>query len=186
MPVDAAVPVPRRVFVTGANGFIGRALLRRYRELGVAVCGMDVRADPDWDVVAGDLGAPGAWQAQARGCDLVVNTAAVVSNVARRPRSIAASASAACARSSTPPSPAARARPARLVVRRLRLAPRADEADERARSRCSAAAAIRTPRRPASIRCSPRTPPARSPAPSCGRATCTAPARVPGCCCRWR
>jgi len=82
MPVDAAVPVPRRVFVSGANGFIGRALLHRYRQLGAAVCGMDVRADPAWDVVAGDLGAPGPWQAHARGSDLVVNTAAVVSNVA--------------------------------------------------------------------------------------------------------
>ncbi|HSP99924.1 MAG TPA: NAD(P)-dependent oxidoreductase [Candidatus Dormibacteraeota bacterium] len=74
--------LPRKVFVTGGNGFIGRALLRRYRALGVAVCGMDVRADPAWDVVAGDLGAAGDWQAQARGCDLVINTAAVVSNVA--------------------------------------------------------------------------------------------------------
>ena len=84
-PVGTAgqTPVlPRKVFVTGANGFIGRALLRRYRDLGVAVCGMDVRADPAWDVVAGDLGAAGAWQEQARGCELVINTAAVVSNVA--------------------------------------------------------------------------------------------------------
>lgn len=74
--------VPVRVFVTGANGFIGRALLARYRELGAAVRGMDVRADPAWDVVAGDVGKAGAWQAHAEGCDLVIHTAAVVSNVA--------------------------------------------------------------------------------------------------------
>lgn len=74
--------VARRVFVTGANGFVGRALLARHRALGAEVCGMDVRADPDWNVVAGDIGEAGAWQAAAEGCDLVVHTAAVVSNVA--------------------------------------------------------------------------------------------------------
>jgi nucleoside-diphosphate-sugar epimerase len=74
--------LPERVFVTGAGGFIGRALLARYRALGVAVRGVDVRADPAWDVVAGDLGEAGAWQDHAQGCDLVVHTAAVVSNVA--------------------------------------------------------------------------------------------------------
>ncbi len=74
--------LPGRVFVTGAAGFVGRAVLARYRELGVEVGGMDVRADPDWNVVAGDLGESGAWQKHADGCDLVVHTAAVVSNVA--------------------------------------------------------------------------------------------------------
>lgn len=77
-----APSLPACVFVTGALGFVGRALLARYREFGVAVRGMDVRADPAWDVVAGDIGAPGPWQTHARGCDLVLHTAAVVSNVA--------------------------------------------------------------------------------------------------------
>jgi len=74
--------IPRRVFVTGANGFVGRAVAARYRALGAEVCGMDLRADPEWDVVAGDLGAPGPWQEHAAGAELVVHTAAVVSNVA--------------------------------------------------------------------------------------------------------
>jgi nucleoside-diphosphate-sugar epimerase len=43
---------------------------------------MDVRADPAWDVVAGDVGAAGPWQEHAAGAELVVHTAAVVSNVA--------------------------------------------------------------------------------------------------------
>jgi nucleoside-diphosphate-sugar epimerase len=73
---------PARVFVTGANGFIGRAVLSRYRALGAEVRGVDLRADPAWGVVAGDLGEAGPWQEQARGCDLVVHTAAVVSNSA--------------------------------------------------------------------------------------------------------
>ncbi len=80
---DGQTPeLPERVFVTGALGFVGRALLERYRGLGVQVAGMDQRADPEWNVVAGDLGEPGAWQKHADGCDLLVHTAAVVSNVA--------------------------------------------------------------------------------------------------------
>lgn len=74
--------LPRRVFVTGASGFLGRAVLARYRALGAEVRGVDLRADPAWGVVAGDVGEAGAWQDHARGCDLVVHTAAVVSNVA--------------------------------------------------------------------------------------------------------
>jgi nucleoside-diphosphate-sugar epimerase len=84
-PVGAKGQTPtiaRRVFVTGANGFVGRALLARHRALGAEVCGVDVRADADWNVVAGDIGDDGPWQAHAKGCDLVVHTAAVVSNVA--------------------------------------------------------------------------------------------------------
>jgi nucleoside-diphosphate-sugar epimerase len=72
------------VFVTGANGFIGRAVLSRYRTLGADVRGVDVAADEEWNVVAGDVAEPGAWQSHATGCDLVINTAAVVSNTAPR------------------------------------------------------------------------------------------------------
>ena len=80
---DGQTPeLPERVFATGACGFVGRAVLARYRELGVEVRGMDVRADPEWDVVAGDIGEAGSWQEHAAGCELVVHTAAVVSNVA--------------------------------------------------------------------------------------------------------
>jgi len=76
--------LPRRVFVTGANGFIGRAVMTRYRTLGAEICGVDMTADGAWNVVAGDIAESGPWQAHARGADLVVNTAAVVSNTAPR------------------------------------------------------------------------------------------------------
>ena len=36
--------MPRRVFITGASGFIGRALAERYRAAGTEVRGMDVAA----------------------------------------------------------------------------------------------------------------------------------------------
>ncbi|WP_202818626.1 NAD-dependent epimerase/dehydratase family protein [Pseudomonas putida] len=71
--------LPGSVFITGACGFIGQALARRYRALGAEVRGMDLRADPANGVVAGDLGQPGQWAEAARGCELFINTAAVVS-----------------------------------------------------------------------------------------------------------
>lgn len=71
--------VAGRVFVTGALGFIGRALSERYRAQGAEVLGMDVRAHPELNVVAGDISTPGDWQRDAAGCDLVVHTAATVS-----------------------------------------------------------------------------------------------------------
>jgi nucleoside-diphosphate-sugar epimerase len=67
-----------KVFISGALGFIGSVLADRYRASGAEVRGVDVRADPALGVVAGDIGEQGDWQEHARGCDLVVNTAAVV------------------------------------------------------------------------------------------------------------
>ena len=68
-----------RVFITGASGFIGRALADRFRSDGHEVAGVDLAADPPNDVVAGDVGEAGAWQEHAAGADLVIHTAAVVS-----------------------------------------------------------------------------------------------------------
>ncbi|MFI7546777.1 NAD-dependent epimerase/dehydratase family protein [Actinoplanes sp. NPDC049599] len=69
-----------RVTITGAHGFIGRALAGRLRELGHTVGGVDLHADPAAGVVAGDIGRDGAWQDHVAGADLVIHTAAVVSN----------------------------------------------------------------------------------------------------------
>jgi nucleoside-diphosphate-sugar epimerase len=71
--------VPRSVFITGASGFIGRALGARYRAMGAEVRGMDLRADAKNGIVAGDLASPQSWAKHAKGCELFVNTAAVVS-----------------------------------------------------------------------------------------------------------
>ena len=72
----------RRVFVTGANGFIGRALMQRFADSGWATAGVDLRADPGRNVVAGDVGSGGDWQRHAAGSELLIHTAAVVSNSA--------------------------------------------------------------------------------------------------------
>ncbi|MCW2271615.1 3 beta-hydroxysteroid dehydrogenase/Delta 5--_4-isomerase [compost metagenome] len=82
MPVGAqgqTPEVPRSVFITGANGFIGQALVRRYKALGAEVRGMDLRADDSNAIVAGNLTQPQQWAEHARGCELFINTAAVVS-----------------------------------------------------------------------------------------------------------
>ncbi|MEU4689181.1 NAD(P)-dependent oxidoreductase [Actinoplanes sp. NPDC023714] len=67
-----------RVFLTGANGFIARALSARLRADGHTVSGVDLRADPGSGIVAGDVSTPGPWQDIT--ADLVFHTAAVVSN----------------------------------------------------------------------------------------------------------
>ncbi len=74
-----------RVFLTGASGFIGKALAARFTATGAEVRGVDLVADPAARVVAGDVSEPGAWQAHAEGSDLVVHTAAVVSLRLRDP-----------------------------------------------------------------------------------------------------
>jgi len=73
---------PARVFITGATGFIGRALAARYRSLGSEVHGLDRVADPGGNVLAGDVRNSGPWRAQLAGTDLVIHTAAVVSMTA--------------------------------------------------------------------------------------------------------
>ncbi|MEZ5383048.1 MAG: NAD(P)-dependent oxidoreductase [Microthrixaceae bacterium] len=69
-----------RVFVTGANGFVGRALTARCAELGAEVGGLDTSPDAARGVVAGDITDPTPWRARLEGVDVVVHTAAVVTN----------------------------------------------------------------------------------------------------------
>lgn len=71
--------IPRSVFITGANGFIGQALAARYRALGCDVKGMDIQADASNNIIAGNVVQPSSWAAHAKNCDLFIHTAAVVS-----------------------------------------------------------------------------------------------------------
>jgi nucleoside-diphosphate-sugar epimerase len=77
-----------RVFITGAGGFIGRALAERYAAEGHEVRGCDLVADPDRGVVGGDVAGPGPWQEHAAGAELVIHTAATVSFRVERPAEI--------------------------------------------------------------------------------------------------
>ncbi|MCK5680103.1 NAD(P)-dependent oxidoreductase [bacterium] len=78
----AEIMTPKKVFITGANGFIARSLAMKYRELGADVCGIDFVADSEWGVVVGDLLDPESWQETLVGVDLVIHCAALVSNTA--------------------------------------------------------------------------------------------------------
>ena len=70
----------RKIFITGALGFVGKALAAQYRALGAETCGLDVRADSAANVVAGDVSRPEEWRDVLNGCDLVIHTAAIVTN----------------------------------------------------------------------------------------------------------
>ena len=70
----------RKVFITGALGFVGQALAAHYRKLGIETRGLDIHADPSLGVVAGDVSQPEGWQETVNGCDLVIHTAAIVTN----------------------------------------------------------------------------------------------------------
>jgi nucleoside-diphosphate-sugar epimerase len=77
-----------RVFITGARGFIGAALAERFARAGAEVRGVDVVADPERGIVAGDVATPGPWQDHAAGSDLVIHTAAIVSMRGTDPRAV--------------------------------------------------------------------------------------------------
>jgi nucleoside-diphosphate-sugar epimerase len=76
-----------RVFITGAGGFIARRLAERYQAAGAQVWGVDLVANATEGIVAGDVSAPGAWQEHVTKGDLVIHTAAIVSNVVDLDRS---------------------------------------------------------------------------------------------------
>jgi nucleoside-diphosphate-sugar epimerase len=77
-----APAVPSKVFITGANGFIGRALAVRLRELGAEVSGVDLKADPANHVVEGNTTDPGPWADILDGVETVIHTAAIVGTTA--------------------------------------------------------------------------------------------------------
>jgi nucleoside-diphosphate-sugar epimerase len=69
-----------RTIVTGANGFVGRVLVRRLVEQGHRVVALDHVADPmpGVDAIAGDIADPAILaRAFAQGCDAVVHLATV-------------------------------------------------------------------------------------------------------------
>ncbi len=75
---------PGKVMITGATGFIGKALADVYRARGVEVAGVARRPGTETGAVAGDVSDPAPWANAIDGCDIVYHTAAVVSLVESR------------------------------------------------------------------------------------------------------
>ncbi|RMG89108.1 MAG: NAD-dependent epimerase/dehydratase family protein [Chloroflexi bacterium] len=69
-----------KVFITGASGFVGKSLMQQYQTLGVETVGLDIREDIAQGVVSGDVTQPEEWQSHLVGCDLLIHTAAIVTN----------------------------------------------------------------------------------------------------------
>lgn len=68
-----------KVLITGANGFIGNTLMRYYKQQGTAVIGVDLYGNGD-DIIQGDIANPEAISHLLEQCDVIVHTAALVSN----------------------------------------------------------------------------------------------------------
>lgn len=70
----------QKVFITGAGGFIGKAVAAFLNEQGIETCGIDFVADPQANVIAADLFEVEKWRPLLEDSDAVLHTAAVVSN----------------------------------------------------------------------------------------------------------
>ena len=69
----------KKVLITGANGFIGNKLMTYYQAQGIPVVGVDLSGNGD-DIFQGDIGQPETISQLLQDCDVVVHTAALVSN----------------------------------------------------------------------------------------------------------
>ena len=70
---------PQKVLITGANGFIGNRLMQHYKSQGIAVIGVDLTGNQE-DIFQGDIGQPETISHLLADCDVVIHTAALVSN----------------------------------------------------------------------------------------------------------
>lgn len=70
----------KSVLITGANGFMGRALMKLYKEQKRSVVGVDLIGDDSAGVFQGDLNEPKTWEHLLDECDTVIHTAALVTN----------------------------------------------------------------------------------------------------------
>jgi len=71
--------IVNKVLITGANGFIGNTLMRYYKQQGTAVIGVDLHGNGD-DIIQGDIANPETISHLLGQCDVIVHTAALVSN----------------------------------------------------------------------------------------------------------
>lgn len=70
---------PKKVLITGANGFIGSHLMQHYKSQNISVIGVDLAGNND-DIFQGDIGEPDSIGHLLAESDMVIHTAALVSN----------------------------------------------------------------------------------------------------------
>ncbi|MDA8903598.1 NAD(P)-dependent oxidoreductase [Porticoccaceae bacterium] len=71
--------LPKKVLITGANGFIGNQLMHHYKAQGIEVVGVDLCGNGE-DIIQGDIAQPETISQQLKDADVVIHTAALVSN----------------------------------------------------------------------------------------------------------
>jgi nucleoside-diphosphate-sugar epimerase len=69
----------KKVLITGANGFIGGSLMRYYQNQGQDVVGVDLVGNGN-DIIEGDIAQPDTIKDLLQECDVIIHTAALVSN----------------------------------------------------------------------------------------------------------
>ena len=69
----------KKVLITGANGFIGNSLMRFYQQNNQAVVGVDLVGNGT-DIIEGDIAKPESIAKVLDDCDVIIHTAALVSN----------------------------------------------------------------------------------------------------------
>ena len=69
----------KKILITGANGFIGGSLMSYYQNNGQDVVGVDLIGNGD-NIIEGDISQPETINQQLQECDVIIHTAALVSN----------------------------------------------------------------------------------------------------------
>ena len=69
----------KKILITGANGFIGGSLIRHYQKQGQDVIGVDLVGNGA-DIIQGDIANPNSISHLLKECDVIIHTAALVSN----------------------------------------------------------------------------------------------------------
>ena len=67
------------IMITGASGFIGGNLMKSYRDEEQSVIGVDLKSNAN-DILETDLSNPEKLKEPMKQCDVIIHTAAMVSN----------------------------------------------------------------------------------------------------------